>query len=271
MRSGALGAIRSRRRMAAAPALGILRTRRRSAARRARRTVSDQSPLRRVARTMPRKLSAIAPDWWDYTTLDAELIDDAARLTARDLPRLSRPGFHASCSTTRSKSSISPRRSNTSTRGGRAPTTARSASAGRSGRPSSCRWSRGSSTRSSSTCAAVISGAWTSGSTTAPAAKSPVTHPLSFERADRELCFNRIAGSCGCPTRTCTSRRPTLAALPRSWDAGVRCAVMQGGQGEVKHWAFNDPLPREGTLQGRAAAAGGVSQAGHARRRSASQ
>jgi glucosamine-6-phosphate deaminase len=31
-----------------------------------------------------------------------------------------------------------------------------------------------------------------------------------------------------------------------SWDAGVRCAVMQGGQGEVKHWAFNDPLPRKG-------------------------
>ena len=32
----------------------------------------------------------------------------------------------------------------------------------------------------------------------------------------------------------------------RSWKAGVRCAVMQGGQGDVKHWAFNDPLPRKG-------------------------
>ena len=88
-----LGPVRSRRRMAPAPALGILRTRRRSAARRARRTVSDQSTLRRVARTMPRKLSAIAPDWWDYTTLDSSLIDEAARLTARDLQRLSRPGL----------------------------------------------------------------------------------------------------------------------------------------------------------------------------------
>ena len=27
---------------------------------------------------MPRKLSAIAPDWWDYTTLDAEIIERAA-------------------------------------------------------------------------------------------------------------------------------------------------------------------------------------------------
>ena len=42
---------------------------------------------------MPRKLSHIAPDWWDYTTLDSELINDAARLTERDLRQLSRPGF----------------------------------------------------------------------------------------------------------------------------------------------------------------------------------
>ena len=33
-----------------------------------------------------------------------------------------------------------------------------------------------------------------------------------------------------------------------SWN-GVRCAVMQGGQGDVKHWAFNDPLKREGAYQ----------------------
>ncbi len=30
------------------------------------------------------------------------------------------------------------------------------------------------------------------------------------------------------------------------WGAGVRCAVMQGGQGDVKHWAFNDPPERKG-------------------------
>ena len=42
---------------------------------------------------MPRKLSSIAPGWWDYTTLGADLIDEAARLTPGDLARLSRPGF----------------------------------------------------------------------------------------------------------------------------------------------------------------------------------
>jgi len=31
----------------------------------------------------------------------------------------------------------------------------------------------------------------------------------------------------------------------RSYDQ-ARCLVMQGGQGEVKRWAFNDPVKREG-------------------------
>src|SRR6266567_2129624 len=42
---------------------------------------------------MPRKLSSIAPDWWDYTTLDDELIRAAARLTPEKMLKLSRPGF----------------------------------------------------------------------------------------------------------------------------------------------------------------------------------
>ncbi len=40
-----------------------------------------------------RALSKVAPRWWDYTTLDEEILDDAARLTAEDLLQLSRPGF----------------------------------------------------------------------------------------------------------------------------------------------------------------------------------
>jgi hypothetical protein len=42
---------------------------------------------------MARRLSAVAPDWWDYTTLDRGIIDAAARLKPRDLLRLSRPAF----------------------------------------------------------------------------------------------------------------------------------------------------------------------------------
>src|SRR5690349_421574 len=40
-----------------------------------------------------RSLSKVAPQWWDYTTLDREILDDAARLTAEDLLGLARPGF----------------------------------------------------------------------------------------------------------------------------------------------------------------------------------
>ena len=40
-----------------------------------------------------RPLSKVAPDWWDYTTLDREILDDAARLTADDLAGLARAGF----------------------------------------------------------------------------------------------------------------------------------------------------------------------------------
>src|ERR1044071_3972016 len=42
---------------------------------------------------MPRKLSSIAADWWDYTTLDDALIRDVAKLTIKDIEQLSRPGF----------------------------------------------------------------------------------------------------------------------------------------------------------------------------------
>ena len=42
---------------------------------------------------MPRPLSKVAPQWWDYTTLEPEILDDAARLTAQKMEKLSRPGF----------------------------------------------------------------------------------------------------------------------------------------------------------------------------------
>ena len=42
---------------------------------------------------MPRKLSSIAPDWWDYTTLDDDIVRDAASLTPQKMLKLSRPGF----------------------------------------------------------------------------------------------------------------------------------------------------------------------------------
>ena len=43
---------------------------------------------------MGRKQSLLAPDWWDYTTLDDEILNDAARLTAEDMAGLRPGGVH---------------------------------------------------------------------------------------------------------------------------------------------------------------------------------
>src|SRR5213075_3575764 len=74
----------------------------------------------------------------------------------------------------------------------------------------------------------------------------PVTHPLSFERCDRALCFNCIRRELRMPDRQLHFPQADTRVYRQSWNAGARCAVMQGGQGDVKHWAFNDPLPRKG-------------------------
>jgi glucosamine-6-phosphate deaminase len=73
----------------------------------------------------------------------------------------------------------------------------------------------------------------------------PVTHPLSFEKADRELCFNRIRPELRMPEENLHFPKADLSEYIASWEK-ARCVVMQGGQGEVKHWAFNDPLQRQG-------------------------
>ncbi|MBL8829345.1 MAG: hypothetical protein JNM18_20340, partial [Planctomycetaceae bacterium] len=40
-----------------------------------------------------RPQSKISPQWWDYTTLDPKVLDAAARLTPDEMLALSRPGF----------------------------------------------------------------------------------------------------------------------------------------------------------------------------------
>ena len=53
--------------------------------------------MRPLSRVAPGRADNVvvptAPGWWDYTTLDRELLDDAARLTPEDLPGLARDGF----------------------------------------------------------------------------------------------------------------------------------------------------------------------------------
>ena len=147
----------------------------------------------------------------------ADLIDEAARLDAARSRATIAAGLHGR-DLRHARRVLSGRGARVrSTRGGRAPTTIRSASADRSDRPNSFRSSRGSSTRSTSTCGRVTSGEWMSGSMSRPAAKCRSAHPLSFERADRELLFQphqTSAAHAGCAPAFPEGRYQRLSASP---------------------------------------------------------
>jgi glucosamine-6-phosphate deaminase len=194
---------------------------------------------------MSRKLSAIAPGWWDYTTLDSDLIEEAARLTPEALLRLSRPGFAVVLYDSTEDFYVAEaleyvdawRQSTADAPVGicgpigpteQLPLVARIVNALGLDVRSGHFWGMDE---------------WFDASTGREVA---VTHPLSFERADRELCFSRIAPALRMPDAHLHFPRADTIAYRSSWGSGVRCAIMQGGQGEVKHWAFNDPLPRAG-------------------------
>ncbi len=194
---------------------------------------------------MPRRPSSISPDWWDYTTLDADLVDAVARLTPRDVERLSRPGFRVVMHDTLEDFYLAEaleyvdawRRSTDDNPVGlcgpigpteQLPLVARIVNALGLDIRSGHFWGMDE---------------WYD---VATGREVPATHPLSFERADRELCFHRIDRRLRMPDAHLHFPKADTAPYRASWDAGVRCAVMQGGQGDVKHWAFNDPFPRKG-------------------------
>jgi glucosamine-6-phosphate deaminase len=191
------------------------------------------------------RTSSISPDWWDYTCLPADLIADAARLTPRHLEKLSRPGFRVVMYDTLEDFYLAEaleyidawRQSTADNPVGicgpigpteQLPLVARLVNA------------LGLDVRTGHF--------WGMDEWFDPATgrEVPVTHPLSFERADRAMCFSRISKSLRMPDAHLHFPKADTAPYRASWDAGVRCAVMQGGQGDVKHWAFNDPLPRRG-------------------------
>jgi len=194
---------------------------------------------------MSRKLSHIAPDWWDYTTLDSTLINDAARLTERDLRQLSRPGFKVVMYDTLEDFYLAEALEYIHA------------------------WKQATTDNPAGICGPVgpteqlplvarlindlgISikdghfwgmDEWYDAET-----KKEVSmdHPLSFEKADRELCFDRIQKKLVMPDSHLHFPKADTASYIKSWSSGVRCIVMQGGQGDIKHWAFNDPVKRVG-------------------------
>src|SRR3954470_16658945 len=191
---------------------------------------------------MPRKLSSIAPDWWDYTTLDDDIIRDAASLTPEKMLKLSRPGFKVLIYDTLEEFYLAE--------------ALEYITAWRQATPDNPVGICGpiGPTEQLPLVARLVNELglslksahfWGMDEWFADGAEVPVTHPLSFERADRELCFSRIRRELAMPEANLHFPKANISTYTKTWD-GVRCAVMQGGQGDTKHWAFNDPVKRVG-------------------------
>ncbi|HHU14325.1 MAG TPA: glucosamine-6-phosphate isomerase [Lentisphaerae bacterium] len=191
---------------------------------------------------MARAISKLAPGWWDYTTLDSEILNDAAALTAKDLEQLSRPGFKVCIYDTveefytaealeyieawRQTTPDNP----TGVCGPIGPTehlplVARIVNAIGLNLRDAHFWGMDEWVENGK----IVS----------------TDHPLSFSKCDREMCFDRIKPELRMPAENMHFPTGDLAAFTRSFDE-IKCLLMQGGQGEIKHWAFNDPVKREG-------------------------
>ncbi|HUW84919.1 MAG TPA: glucosamine-6-phosphate isomerase [Phycisphaerae bacterium] len=191
---------------------------------------------------MPRPLSKVAPDWWDYTTLDPELLEDAAPLSPDDMQALSREGFEVRFYDTIEEFYLAEALEYVEA------------------------WKQATPDRPAGICGPIgpteqlplvarlvnemelplhDAHFWGMDEWTENNQPVPVDHPLSFAKADLELCFNRIDRKLRMPDSHLHFPTGDLDAYSRSYDQ-VRCVVMQGGQGEVKHWAFNDPPRRQG-------------------------
>jgi len=196
---------------------------------------------------MPSPISKLAEGWWDYTTLDSAILNDAARLTPTDLIQLGRPGFSVKIYDTAQEFFSAQALEYIQA------------------------WQQSSPDNPTGICGPI-----------GPTEQLPIValmvnalelnlkkndahfwgmdewledgkaldsrNPISFAKCDNEMCFDRIRPELSMLEANKHFPTGDLAAYSATYDS-VRCVLMQGGQGEIKHWAFNDPLPREGKYQ----------------------
>jgi len=190
-----------------------------------------------------RNISCVAPDWWDYTTIDDALVKDAADLSASGLAGLSREGFKVVMYDTIEEFYLSE--------------ALEYVQAWKESTPDNPAGICGpiGPTEQLPLVARLVNSMeldlgkldahfWGMDEWVMDGRTVNIDHPLSFARADMDLCFNRIDKKLRMPETNIHFPLGDLDAYGRVYDE-VRCVVMQGGQGDVKHWAFNDPPKRE--------------------------
>jgi glucosamine-6-phosphate deaminase len=189
-----------------------------------------------------RNISRLAPDWWDYTTLDKELLDEAASLNHLDVMALSREGFKIYFYDTLEEFFLAEALEYINA------------------------WKQATDSEPAGICgpigpteqlplvAQIVNELnislknchfWGMDEWVVDGKEVSIKFPLGFAKADMELCFNRIRPDLAMPKENIHFPAFDTTEYIESWDQ-ARCVCMQGGQGEVKHWAFNDPPKREG-------------------------
>ncbi len=189
-----------------------------------------------------RPLSNIAPDWWDYTTLDHKILEAAAQLTADDILKLERDGFSVVFYDTLEEFYLAEAMEYINA------------------------WCQATEDEPAGICGPVgpveqlplvarlvnelnldLSHChfWGMDEWVVNGKAVGVGFPLSFARTDMEFCFSKIRDNLMMPLEHLHFPRTNPEEYVQSWD-NIRCVIMQGGQGEAKHWAFNDPPKREG-------------------------
>jgi glucosamine-6-phosphate deaminase len=192
-----------------------------------------------------REMSRVAPEWWDYTTLDKEILDDAARLTEKDLLGMSRDGFQVKVYDTIEDFFLAEALEYISV------------------------WQQATEDNPVGICgpigpteqlplvARLVNELnlnlknchfWGMDEWVLGDKEADINFPLGFAKADMDLCFNKINPELRMPMENMHFPAVDTAKYCQSWD-DAKCLLMQGGQGEVKHWAFNDPPKREGAYK----------------------
>jgi glucosamine-6-phosphate deaminase len=188
-----------------------------------------------------RRFSQVAPGWWDYTTLDRALLDEAAGLTPEDILGLQRPGFAIRMYDTREAFFLAE--------------ALEYIDAWRQATPEQPAGICGpiGPTEQLPLVAQLVNALdlslrhahfWGMDEWLVDGKEADLDFPLGFARANMALCFGRIRPELAMPAENIHFPGADPSEYIASWEQ-ARCVVMQGGQGEVKHWAFNDPPKRE--------------------------
>lgn len=189
-----------------------------------------------------RAISKVAPEWWDYTTLDRGILDDVEKLNPKDIQELSREGFIVKFYDTVEEFYLAEALEYVSA------------------------WQEATENEPVGICgpvgpteqlplvARIVNELninlrhchfWGMDEWVVNGKEVGLNFPLGFAKTNMDLCFNRIKKELRIPEENIHFPEADTAKYKESWNH-ARCIVMQGGQGEIKHWAFNEPPKREG-------------------------